>query len=958
MLYGNDHSPRCGRKGFSDLLVLVLGMAFFLIAALLSYDVSSSERQASSVAESAAGSTKLDFYAQCIQADYYNNLLQSKFEDIVVTFLMTKGPHTIDPEASFRENLGGRLEEDLSAAAGAIISGDASKVYAEAYSKMPGITCAPVEKPGAWRPISLREEKGVIILSGLSVGEALNCKDSEVGASVDIDLQGRGYALQTRALLMFRQAVEAINMTRDSLGRVEGVAEIANGWRLASDQSVKPDIMGGPQGWASKIAALPLTLPLSDGGGVAVDKASIRILDSDGRPYTATDIAKAVCYGGMNAAAESNSGPTQTCRPDSMTLELGLSKEGAEAKENAVVLKFERGTAVDAANGDDEAELEILVKKYGIETKLKIPELGKIIAKALGDSLDKVFESIGTGVVTYGGTTHLCNAFKGKPDSTVVSGRVTESDKKYLPAGMDYAYFDFMSTPQALDTSGIENGEDCNSPDKEMMESNVVALLTNYGKEEFEFNLVKDKDDPEGTFTVDDDTVNETKTRINENDMVASTGEGITVEFSVKVEGGGATVDEETPPDSPKVSTEDADEATMVKEGDMPAEDKQSETTKDFNSAVKSGNTLQGLASSMKLTDSVSTTLASAGATKASESVSKATAAICKLAGLKNLMEIDDTAKALFAVCGIARIASPEAAQKICGIASIYAIAESGDLQALVAALNNLLAQSGYGFKVDAAMLADAFNSGKPQDILAAAASAARLSGEAGIANLLTSAGQIIIAAESGDVSAVIAAAISALGEELGGVVGDLSGALSALNSLNAALDSGNPEAALRAISQLVTSMGLKNLPADLGALAGIASTVTGAVDAIMNLDEALDACKGKVQWDWVCTAPQIGEVVCGTFADCVFTGALPAFDPELLCNELIFDLGFRVDCTCVYECPHAPYIMFDQVSWGVNLNYLRMLLDMDKYKDMFADFDLEALLQLTGLMEYCKLDP
>jgi hypothetical protein len=265
-----------------------------------------------------------------------------------------------------------------------------------------------------------------------------------------------------------------------------------------------------------------------------------------------------------------------------------------------------------------------------------------------------------------------------------------------------------------------------------------------------------------------------------------------------------------------------------------------------------------------------------------------------------------------------------------------------------------MLADAGFGdLGITAAMIEDALKSGDVEDILLAASRAMRLAGDADAADFLAGAAQIIYGIENeGDIAQILSGVFRVLGDkELAGFFGSLAG-------LDKAIEDGDIMAALKDISSMAKYLGYSGL----AQITGVASVFGGAFSSIMDLDNALDVCQGRIPWDLICTVPDVGGGVCPqkhpVRSDCSFDVGLPSFDAELLCNDLLFDLGFQIDCTCVYTCVEIPNVWVEPVSVGVNLKYLAMMLDPDQYLDALSELDMSKLLLQGDILNYCRLDP
>lgn len=960
---------------------MVLGAIFFSIAALVTYNIQTENDQVVSTVRSVTSENRLNFIGQAIQADYFNNFLQSEFEESVVAFMLG-GPYRIDPERTFEENLGSELERWLSDAASSIIAGAAGDAYSTAYSELPALACEPQELKGATADVNLREEDGVLLLSSWSLGQRIFCRDEEASSSAEIDLQARDYQLHTRVIQMFNKSVEAVRAAKAGLDRLVSVAQISSGWRLASDEDVKTDVL---RNWLGDIGAMAITLAgaMPEEDGILLEPGSLVVSkDSKGARHSEEDLEVA-CHGKLTGVG---GGGTQTCRPDGLSLVVG--EEPPEDADGIVELEFESKAT---------PEPQITITKMGDTHSLGLPE---VIGKLLLPILSTVFnDPLSKGYVEYSGTTHLCRAFKGKASTAVVSGTVLETDADFLPSGMEKAEFRFYSTPQGIDDSsvtGTENDVDCDDEEHgQVLEENVLALLTANGNEELRVRVEKEKVEqerqcgetgeegkcvPEGEAGEDDKlsdetgncdklsgetgtkhvcvrlklTINETDLRevaerIAEHELYNVPGDTRSVSLSASVEGGDAmTVESDPVTDESEarggletlndaIKDKDVDSETVQRVWGGGDDEDQGEDSYEENAEEAS-----------EALDKSSSSLTKSGQGDDGETLGLTTASICKMVGLKNWMEQGDFEKAMLAMCNMLRMRG-EDAEWTCNLAGMYSAMESGSLQGLSAALNGMLRNAGHGFGVTPSMLQQAMQTGDLEDVLMAIASQAMTSGDAGSANFLAGAAQVLYSMESGDMDSMMASMA-------GMMDGDMAEYASALSSMNTALESGDADDMLNAVSQLAGSLGYGGT----GEFGRVVSQLKNAADVIVSMDDSMLACTDQVEsWDWLCIGPDIGKMVCGSYGSCQFDYALPPIlEPELLCNEMVYDMGFRIDCTCSYKCPDG-YTVQDTVSWGIDLNQVEAVLSQNQYAGLFTDAaDLLAGGDLSGYMQSCRLDP
>lgn len=919
------------KRGFATLFLLVLGAVLFIFAASMAYFIQSENDQAIDTANSYTGESRLNFMGQSIQADFFNNLLQSEFERIVAEFLEGR-VHIIDPQKSFRQNLGGAMEGYLAEEAAGIVSGDASHVYAQAYSAMPQIRCSAEEVTGASADASVKEsEDGSLSVDLLSIGQSLRCKDLENDDSVEIDLRAKGYVLSSRAVRIHEEAVATIQRTKDILDQTEGVARIASGWRLHDDSEVRSDILRGPQGWVSQTGALGLLMSLGGTDGISANPLSIKIRNGHDEPFNIDDIAFS-CKGDAGTA---DSGGPQTCRPDTLSIHIAEDPEG----EKKIPIDFER------ADESDES-LEITIIEAGIEISLPI-DLGDRIGSLLGD----ITAPLESGYIDYGGpVTHLCNLFVGRAKNAVIAGEIVESDKTRLPGDYERLIFSFKSTSQDLDTEELGQEIDCSDHD-DIVRTNAFDLLTAGGKTPLEIIISQANGDDAG-MQIDPQSLNEIQHTINQNPMLR-TGENKQITLSASVEGEEFQVGQ-TSANTPDAITEsEATNVRVLNEGEASEDDiEQSDELMLMQSAFAHGDADQRFLSTMNVIDSASSSLSSAGFTSDAESLARTSSAVCKIAGFRNWADLGDNLRAALAICGIAKIGGGEHADIICSVAGLYQAVDSGSAYAIVGALEGLLAQAGYDVNIPIEQIRAAIESGDIEKILLSAASYLRIDGLDAAADLLA---QVLSVVENidGDAALMAAGAIFAmLGDS------ELAETFASLYNLAQALDGADLESALRAISAAAKSLGLSGM----AELEGFVGAGYGIYEAIMNIDELLANCEGKIPWGMACLSPSVGGIVCDenlkVDTSCQFSYSLPSFEIDKICRDIVFEFGFQIDCTCMYVCPDLGMPIPVPKSVRVDLNQLMLIMNPEQYLDMFNDIDLSALIDASGLLNYCRLDP
>jgi len=309
----------------------------------------------------------------------------------------------------------------------------------------------------------------------------------------------------------------------------------------------------------------------------------------------------------------------------------------------------------------------------------------------------------------------------------------------------------------------------------------------------------------------------------------------------------------------------------------------------------------------------------------ASLALAKDAASVCKLMGFKNLLEMGDIDAAINAICGISSLADIEDIEQICNLGALFRVKNPA---ALAKVLKNLFGA------VIAAELLEGLS-------LPEALAMANLDH---IANLVK-------ALEDLDVRGALKAAADVLAR-LGEI--DAANMLVGAMNLEAAIEGGNIDAAIGAITDLGRILGLKEL-ARLGAVAG---NIAGIMDMSMNLDKLMAECKDEPPWDIACIPA--GSTVCPpAVEDCSFTYGMPTFDFGLLCNKMIIDGGFQADCECIYFCPEGVKVpLFLKPTFVANHYYMDMSVRV-QIGDMISSFDLPVPdLGGLGSIDYCIFDP
>jgi hypothetical protein len=324
------------------------------------------------------------------------------------------------------------------------------------------------------------------------------------------------------------------------------------------------------------------------------------------------------------------------------------------------------------------------------------------------------------------------------------------------------------------------------------------------------------------------------------------------------------------------------------------------------------------------------------------------------MVGLANWMEKSDLEKALIAVCGLSAIYDQKVGQNDCNLAGLYQAIKSGSLQAVLSQLGNLIGDIPLGKMLQAAgamsALQTAIQTGDMQNVLTAAATLANLAGEGDVAKYLAGAASIVYTLENGgDIMDIMSNFFAVIGEQ------NMANFFSSLKSLEAAVESGDARTILRSAGALAQSLGYSGLAQFESAL----TQGENLVNMIANFDQVLEYCKGKVPWDLICVVPMVSGGVCEEkWGACALSYGLPTFDVSLLCNDLVFNMGFQIDCTCVYACPDVPIPVPLAKSVRMNLNEILMSLIPSQYAGLFQALGLAQALATGDFSAFCRFDP
>ena len=918
-----------GKRGFSTILLLVLGAVFFLIAMGFAYQVSSDNDQLVKSTRLRTSDSRLNFMAYAMQADFNNVYLQGAFEDTVANFLESK-EHTINPEQTFTSSpLRSELESYMGEQAGSLITGDAAQVYADAYGSgdFPGVSCQPWEHEGSGGGVTLEETGGgVLQIQSWIVGRRVSCTDAEDGTETAVILEARDYRLTTRAIAIYNKAVESIRNAKLQLTGLEGSYVYGAGqWQLRESADGRNRVL---QDWMGDTRLVAMTVPTlcGDTDGIFVVPDSMRIKSGSKTDYTVNDL-HVECYGSMTGAYEGRGIAAQTCRPEGLQLVIG---QNMSQNTKGLNLSFKNPTGSGST-------LQVTLSYFGISVSFPVPVINRLIGPLIWDLLTK---SVVNGYVTYSGVTPLCNAFKGKPDQTTIAGEVLETNTMYIPEGRTQIKFDYVSTPQSgLGGSDISNDETCDGQD-DIIKENLLALITNYGTQPMQINITKGAN---GNTTVSQQSIDQLAQTVASNDMYTTTGESktVTVGFSVTVNGRQVNSGQ----GSAQVQTTFTPAAAAIGGGSVAPSVNTRMTT-----AAGTGPTA-ALTEVTNLFNQAASEVATLGHTLDSQAFTTASSATCKMVAINNAMEMNDLERALAAVCGLSNLFNIEQGRKICNLAGLYQAIKTGSYQAVLTQLGQLIGDTSLGKIMQVAGAAirmqEAIKTGSLESVLQAAADLGINTGETGAARVLAGAATVAYALEHGiSPMQALAAFAGILGAE------DLSQFYNAAMNLQAAAESGDVRAMLTAAGEMARQFGYSGL----AQFDNLLTQGENIVNLVTNFDQLLEQCK-SVPWDVICVVPMVGGGVCeDNWGSCVFSYGMPSFQIDLLCNDLVFDLGFQIDCTCMYTCPSGVIpIAPVPKSVRINLNEILMYLNPEMYENRFRGAAAGAG---GALAAYCGLDP
>jgi hypothetical protein len=908
--------PRVLRNSGGFYVVSALMGAIFIITVMgIGYYIGSEDAQMLKAASSGYGEGELDFIAQAIQVDYYDNYLQSSLEKTVVDYMESK-VHIIDPGATFMQNMGDGIQNALKDRLSSLFQGGAG-VYADAYSRLERIECEPLEVGGAEGYARLQESGDSILVTARSLGQRIKCDSTEPEATRTIDLLGRDYELTTRAKKMHDVAIEGINSIDTKLDSGKGVWK-QNVWHLAEDISAKQGVFSM---WNSFILSLN-SLPLED-SGIYVQPGSISVKSGSGGPYTVEDIVNFGCDG------ETGPGRMRTCRPDDITLTIGEPCD-SDDRSLTLSLKYEDPS----------------VKVTALGMSIDLGPIGKAIGKLLGDAINQVSNE---GCLEYASATKICRGFAGKPSDGIVSGTVAESNQNFMPAGRtEPILMRFESETINIDDSNVQDDLDCGSDEGEELALNTgVAIITKDGRDNFELKLVSQQVDGEQQWEVTEDSQKKLVDKVNNDPRFRDVQQTVNLYATLP---GGTPIQLKGSPTATGTVSPTSKQNIDIASGTPTA----GQVLSGIGTSMQTADPTQVYGGIMNIFDDAASAASSLGDSKAADSLGKAATVACKMMGLRNYMELGDKEKAVLAICGIALVTEIEGGETICKLAGFVSVFDTGNAEAIARAIEQLLEEAGFpNIRVDIEAIKGAVERGDLMGALRAVAERLRLDGLAQAANFMENLASMIYNLDKLDTKALLAAteaALKAIGEE---ELGDLLGGLSGLED---AIKRGDIGAVASSIGKMAENLGFEGL----GEIGSVISNVGGLYNAVVDFDKFKEMCEDSIPWDMICIEPNIAGGVCPEMhGDCAFESGLPTFDINLLCNDLVFKGGFQLDCTCMYACPGPPpFTLPVPQSVGINIDQLLASLNLEGLEDILKLIDLGRALASGDVMEFCRFDP
>jgi hypothetical protein len=568
-----------------------------------------------------------------------------------------------------------------------------------------------------------------------------------------------------------------------------------------------------------------------------------------------------------------------------------------------------------------------------------------VLGKLIWDILNPMIQDVQKGYISYSGVTQLCNSFKGKPDDATIGGRVVDTNANDVSSGSEIK-FDFISTPQSdIGGSNLRNTETCDDKD-DVINKNLLDILTYHGRDALNLTI---RSMGTGDNQIGKEDLERLKKTIGDNEMYTTPEQTKEVNLYAKITVIGT--------DGKTIATAPLNIVVQTKNAQALSGISSPEIQNKVQDEINTGNPTNVRNAAYVLLSSAQSELSSIGNTKDAEAVSKASSAVCKMMGMRNWQGKGDIGRSLAALCGIASIFNKESSGNICSLAGIYsainAAVKSGNPEAAVYAVAGALEQA--GFKIDKRLLAtaafaDMIRGGDMESVLKAAA-AAVLSSDREAAKYLGLLANVAQSVKSGgDVEAAVMAAMAMLGDQ------EMFKYFASMKNLESAIKGGDARAIIDAAGNVAKQFGFSGLSQFSSMLAEGESVV----NLLGNLDELFNACSA-FKWDWICLNPTVASGVCqqpgAAPPGCVLNpSGIQAFPPltvQKLCNDLVFDLGFQIDCTCVYVCTAGAttYPFINQVSVGVDLKQIMAMLNPEQYAGLFREGGV-------GMMNYCMLDP
>lgn len=917
----------------------LIGVVMVLIVIAVAYYITSESEQQLKLAGAATLNEGLMFIAQTIQADFYDLLMQNILGVQAVDFIGGK-VHTLNPSGDFMSNIGNDLRLALEEPLSYLITEDTVRTYAIAYSGLPAITCTPrTSQGGSLSYVTLDEnEDGTLDVGAVTTGQEIECVSSEPSGRTVVDLQGRAYQLNVRAVAIHDAAVEAIKNIYSQLDSSEAVYNQEN-WAYPEDEKILNKIL---ENWNGMIRGFSSSMLGTRFDGLYVSPASIGISSGDGGEFYGDDFT-IVCTGDVGYDG------TRNCRPDELGLSIGSN---VECDESAKI------------NLDMRADRIVITSSAGLDLSITSEELVEKIKEALGD-LFKV-----TGCLSYSGATKICKEWKGKPSSALVRGAIIEDNSRYTPPGVEAPImFEFASTGFGLDESEIEDDLECDSEENEdLIFDNIRAILASGEGFELQIESVEGSDSSgERIERYEIVNLEELAQKINEDSMYRDTGAKILLNTNLRIPvpgsqgpDGGSPGNGGELPETIEITGQAGDSEGLVSEEAIKDVETfatgrlEGEGTEEMRETFSSGDAYDRYGAVHKVLDSVAGTAHVVGDEVSAAALSKSSGSVCKMMGLVHGMNINDMDLAFQALCGIVSTSSDQNLASVCGLGQLWAAFEGGDAGAYGLAMETLLEQAGFGsLGINADVLRQALETG---DMHLSLQQVASMFPDTGAAGYLANVAGLMEALEADNLKGALDMSAGILGAYGQTNAVDI---LQILSGLEGTIQRGDVQGALNAMISLGGVYGVGDLE-QLSYMANIAGMMRADALATMNIDmdfnDLFAECKEVNPLAFLCLT---GGGACSMEHEgCTFTYGLPSFEIDILCGGMAFNGRFRLSCQCYYTCLEPPYTKARPGYLDISIEGLAAMMDLKGMGSILQMINMRASIERLRNVQYCNFDP